>query len=406
MATVSNIVTIGSPSRSAARSRTLAHIAIAGGALIATVVFIPSSLAEWARVDRPFLASKIAPWNAGAAANAAAALRDPTALESRALVRRALARDLTQVSAIELRALDLAASGRPADARVLFALSDRLSRRSLPTRLWLIQDAVDRGNVAGAISNFDIALRTNTDAQPILFPVLARAAADPTLTAQLARLLDSSSDWRQVFFEWVLTNERDVRAIASVVVQMKDKAFVTANNDDQRLIERLATARQFSQARALHDEFRGNQGLVADPSFRSPALRYPFGWGLVSNGSLGAERSLSSSSTSLSYRAAPANDGQIAAQLLTLAPGRYAFGTKAASRGIGSAPYWSITCEENQGAKLVQLDQPMVAEGQAEAAFTVPAGCSGQWLTLTIRPAPYNSPQSGSIAWVALSRSG
>ena len=168
--------------------RLAARAGIAAGALVAAAVVLPASLASWADVGHPQLAAKIAPWNAPAAADAAAALgTDPRKPEARALVRRALARDLTQVQAIEQRALDEALSGNSGRARRLFALSDRLSRRSLPTRLWLIQDAVDRGNVAGALRNFDIALRTTTDAQPILFPVLAKAAADPTLTNPLAR---------------------------------------------------------------------------------------------------------------------------------------------------------------------------------------------------------------------------
>jgi hypothetical protein len=383
-----------------------ARIAIAAGALLAIAVFIPSSLAERAAVDRPLLASRIAPWNATAAANAAASFKNPRNEQSRALVRRALARDLTQISAIELRALDLAASGKSARARTLFSLSNQLSRRSLPTRLWLIQDAVDRGNVADALKNFDIALRTNTDAQPILFPILTRASADPTLTAKLAALLDRPSNWRQMFFEWTFANEGDARDVANVVARMKDTTFVTANGDDQRLIERLATARQFSQARSLYDAFHRSAGCgaVADPYFRDPDARYPFGWGLVNNGSLGAERTLSGSSTALSYRAAPANSGQVAAQLLTLAPGRYVLGTLTASRGTGSAPYWSISCGENIGDALVRLNQPMVAGSRAQAVFTVPAGCNGQWLTLTLRSADI-SPQSGSIASVAVTAS-
>ena len=103
----------------------------------------------------------------------------PQSALARSLVARALDRDLTQVPAIEMRALDLAVSGKESEARQLFHWSDRLSRRSLPTRLWLIQDAVDHGNVAGALRDFDIALRTTTDAQPILFPVLAKASSRP-----------------------------------------------------------------------------------------------------------------------------------------------------------------------------------------------------------------------------------
>lgn len=393
MATASNIATSARLSLGIGR-KALLRAGIAGAALLVVAVLIPSSLADWLAVDNPLLAARIAPWNAAAAANAAAALKNPTSREARALVRRALDRDVTQIPAIELRALDLALSGQTGQARALFNLSDRLSRRSLPTRLWLIQDAVDRGSVAGALRNFDIALRTTTDAQPVLFPVLARASADPTLTVAIARLLDRPSDWRQMFFEWVLASGRDVSPVADIALHMKDRRFLASYNDDQRLIERLVTARHFSQARTLHP----TDGLIADPNFRNPAARYPFGWGLVSNGSIRAERG----TDGLSYHATPPMSGQVAAQLLTLTPGKYSLATRTATQGIGARPFWSVTCGDNDGGELVRLDQPPTRGSRDRAGFEVPSGCTGQWLTLSVRAAPDASPQSGSIAWVAI----
>jgi hypothetical protein len=314
-------------------------------------------------------------------------------------VAKALQRDLTVLPAIELRAADLAASGEREQAAQLFRLSDRLSRRSLPTRLWLVQHAVDRGDVAGALHNFDIALRTTTDAQPILFPVLATASADPTLTTPLARTLDRPSDWRLMFFEWALANDANVTSIAKVTADMRDRGFIVGNGVDQRLIERLVTNRDFGAAMLLDRKFgRGARGLVADPSFTDASARYPFGWGLVSGGSLAAERA----SSGLAYRADPAVSGQVAAQLLGLAPGRYALVTKSATAASGAAPYWSITCGEVDGSELAQLDQPDVANREAATPFVVPPGCAAQWLTLRVRTAPEAVPQSGTISWVSV----
>jgi hypothetical protein len=374
------------------------------GALVAAAVVLPASLADWADVGHPRLAARIAPWNAAAAADAAAALgTDPRKPEVRALVHRALARDLTQVQAVELRALDEAVSGNTTGARRLFELSDRLSRRSLPTRLWLIQDAVDRGNVAGALRNFDIALRTTTDAQPILFPVLAKAAADPTLTNPLAQALDRPSDWRLMFVEWALTNLPDVGPLANVVAHMHDDQFVRTNAIDQRLMEHLVTAREFDAAKLLNRRFGRQANGVADPNFADPGAHYPFGWSLVSNGSLGAERSLIGSAAALTYRAAPANSGQVAAQLLVLPPGRYAVATRTATAATGAAPYWSLTCGDQDRAQLARLDQPAAANLMATTTFTVPSTCTGQWLTLSVRPAPDSSAQSGAVSWVSVS---
>lgn len=409
MATVSNTTIItGRRPRSDAvprlRGVELARrAAIVAGAAAAAAIFLPSSLSSWAVVDHPELAARIAPWSAPAAASAAASLNaDPRSPRVRSLVATALARDLTQVQAIELRALDLVVSGKPAEGRRLFELSDRLSRRSLATRLWLIQDAVDRGSVSGALRNFDIALRTTTDAQPILFPVLAKAAADPTLTVQLAGMLDRPSDWRLMFFEWALANSSDVRPVAAVAAHMRDRRFILSNSIGQRLIERLVTARQFDAAMVLNRRFGMQSDGVADPYFANPSAHYPFGWGLAESGSLGAHRALSGSASALIYSAAPANSGQVAAQLLALKPGPYSLATMSAAAAAGAAPYWAISCAEAGGAVIATLDQPMTAGGKATTVFSVPASCRAQWLTLQVRPAEDSSSQSGAIAWVAV----
>jgi hypothetical protein len=405
MATASSTITITDHKRrTGSRRLELARRAsIVAGALAAAAVFLPASLSSWAEVDHPQLAAGIAPWSAPAAASAAASLNaDPRSPAVRRLVATALARDLTQVQAIELRALDLVVSGKAAEGRRLFELSDRLSRRSLATRLWLIQAAVDRGSVGGALRNFDVALRTSTDAQPILFPVLARASADATLTDQLAAMLDRPSDWRLMFFEWALANDSDVRPVAVVAAYMHDRRFILSNAIDQRLIERLVTAREFEAAMLLNLQFRRQEDGVADPHFADTSARYPFGWGLVESGSLGAHRSVSGSASALIYSAAPANSGQVAAQLLALKPGRYALATMSAAPATGPAPYWAVSCAEVSGSVIAMLDQPAVAGGKAATAFTVPVSCHAQWLTLLIRPAQDSSSQSGAVAWVAV----
>jgi hypothetical protein len=361
--TATNIATAAEPrrrTRAGSRCRRgAARAAIVLGALAAGAVILPASLATALGDDHPGLAARIAPWNARAAASAAAAIGgDPRKPETRALVRTALGRDLTVLTAVEMRAVDLAASGRQADAAQLFHLSDQLSRRSLPTRLWLIQASVDRGDVAGALANFDIALRTSTEAPPILFPVLARATADPSLTAPIARMLDRPSDWRLMFFEWALANDANLDSIANVVIRMRGRGFVTKNQVDQRMIEHLVTSADFGQATRLKQ--RGDPRplpLVADARFSDPSALYPFGWGLVSDGSMGTERSLDGNGSALTFRASSTRSGQVAAQLLVLQPGHYTFATGTAAASVGEAPYWSITCGQEAGPLLAEPRQ-------------------------------------------------
>lgn len=406
--TATNIATTAEPRQrfGSARRRLIARLGIAGALLGAGALLLPNSLAMALSGSEPALAARIAPANARAAAAAAAAIGgDPRRPEIRALVRTALARDLTVFAGIELRGADLAASGRQADAARLFALSDGLSRRSLPTRLWLIQTSVDRGDVAGALANFDIALRTSTEAPTILYPVLAKASADPRLTVPIARLLDRPSDWRLMYFEWALANDPDLHSLAEVTMHMRDTRLVRDNRIDQRLIESLVTATDFAQASRVRRRFDPRPpALIADPRFADPSAQYPFGWGLGSDSAMGAERSLGTNGPVLSYRAAAPRSGQVAAQLLTLSPGAYTLATKTAVAPTGKPPVWSIACGEDGGPRLAELEQPSAAFGQATTAFVVPAGCQAQWLTLNIRPYSESNVQSGGIEWVAIVR--
>ena len=302
MVTVSNIATTSdrSDDRSRRRRKTLARVEIAGGALLAAAVFLPSALATWLEVDHPTIATRIAPWNAAAAADAAASqASNPRAPEVRSLVQKTLARDLTNVQAIELRAVDLALSGKKQQARQLFALSDELSRRSLPTRLWLIQDAVDHGKVAGALRNFDIALRTTTkfSADPFSGPGqgFCRSDADNCACSDLR-----PTERMETAVLRMGDGQRCRRpACGEVVMHMRDARFVRANDIDQHLIERLVSDRQFDAARLINRRYGRHFEGVADPNFRDASAHYPFGWGLVSTGSLEGARALIGSSSVL-----------------------------------------------------------------------------------------------------------
>jgi hypothetical protein len=184
---------------------------------------------------------------------------------------------------------------------------------------------------------------------------------------------------------------------------MRDDRFVVGNSLDQQLINRLVSSEEFDQAKVLNQRFGHPAAAVADSNFADLRAHYPFGWGLVSNGSIGAERALSGSIPMLTYRASPANSGQVAAQLLTLKEGNYILATRTAASAVGADPYWTLSCGELQSRELARIDQPMNAGDRAEVAFTVPPGCSGQWLTLRLRPAADSSQQSGAIAVVSVS---
>ncbi len=395
MTTATNTATASLRRRrgTAVTARTLGRgaIVLACAALIAAVAGKGAAV-HLARSD-PKAAALLAPYDARAAVAAAQAGSQSGAKvstpEVRRLTRMALARDATLSPAIEFRALQAEADADPRREARLFELSSAISRRSLPTRLWLIQREVDRGDVAGALENFDIALRTSTAAPDVLFPVLARAATDPSLSEPIARILDRPEDWRLAFLHYAITEAHAGLGLAGVVLHMRDRHLIAAEHVDDSLVGELVAERQFALARTVHDAFGPSSGqdLVADPRFADPRIRYPFGWVLIQTGTSGASRTRVDGRPALEYDSSPGGGGAVATQLLTLPPGDYRLTVTTAKPTDDpvSQPFWTLSCGGEGGAQLGLVDQPGAAGASASADITVPDGCGGQWLALTVR---------------------
>lgn len=410
--------TVNKPAGSRAR-----HAAFLPGALAAraailiaaaglTLPIVRTGAGVWLTREHPERAAAASPRDAriliAAARDAIDRGATPKSARVRAWVAAGLARDLTEPALIELRALDRDAAGDHAGAAQLFALSDTISRRSLPTHLWLIQHAVDRGDVAGALGQFDLALRTSTAAPGVLFPVLARASEDPTLTGKIAAILDRPSDWRVPFLHYAIEKADAADGAAAIMLRMHDRAMLRAEKLDQALIGGLIAAQEFDLALRVHDSFApvlASAALIRDPGFTQPAMGFPFGWGLADSGETMAERGVSGGRPALLYRSMPGGFGDVATQILLLAPGTYRFRTRTAQPALdsGANPYWTITCSQEDGPQLALIEQPRQKDATGEADFTVPEKCPAQVLALILRQSD-TPDQGGAIAAVEIER--
>ena len=332
---------------------------------------------------------------------------DVTKPDVRRLSARALDRDVTNSLAVEFVALGADRAGDHDRAARLFHLSDRISRRSLPTRLWLIQASVDRGDVPGALRDFDIALRTSTDAPKLLFPVLSRASTEPSLAPALARLLDRPSDWRLPFLHDAITDYGGAAGIAAVALRMRERGWLVANHVDDTLVGQLIVEERYAEARVVQDAFHQtaeSASLVRDPAFADIRARYPFGWQIEDQGEIGARRGKANGRPVLAYQSQSGGSGPVATQLLILPSGRYRLTTRTATPAEdGTAPpFWTLTCAGENGQQIALLDEPPT--GNASLDFIVPSGCGAQWLGLNLRGSDRPDGQSGAIAGIVVTR--
>ena len=394
--------------------RGLCRAGILTSSIILSVAIVRTGLATALSKTNPLMAVQADSGSAEASAAAARALVEagelPTSPRVRAFVRNALREDASLTPAIELRALDLDASGnRPAAIR-LFELSRRISRRSLGTHMWLIQRAVDRRNVKDALAEYDLALRTSTAAPRLLFPVLSAAATNPDLAGPIARMLDRPSDWREAFLDYAIARQGTAPAMLTpLIVDMRDRTFLKDKQIDQMLIARLVGDGAFRPASSVAAAFGPALkpgALIRDSDFSQPQFRFPFGWELIENATVWAQRGQVSSGPVLLYHGASGGSGPAATQLLTLTPGRYGLSARSASPAIDQAarPYWTVTCASRPPRQIALIDLGGSANAFAQGDFAVPTGCDGQWLTLNLRASDRADGQSGAIRSVTIER--
>ena len=152
--------------------------AIATGWLLVVV-----SGANIVREVRPDLALGMMPFDARAKAKSAERLSaspraTPAQLrEARRLATEALDRDPTIASAWRTLGLVSTLRNRPGAAAGFFHTSERISRRDVPTQLWLIEEAVARNNIPAVLHHYDVALRTSRASHPLLLLILIAATA-------------------------------------------------------------------------------------------------------------------------------------------------------------------------------------------------------------------------------------
>lgn len=326
---------------------------------------------------------------------------------ARTKAEAALRRDATIVPAWRTLALAALASGDQRRTAHLFRLTERMSRRDLPTQLWLIEERVGQNDIAGALRHYDIALRTTPAAAEFLFPVLVGATADDGIIGPLAALLRTDPPWRQPFFFALAESAphgpnalRLVGALAPAGMLPRDDILAT-------LIDRVGRTRDFESAWRIYRLARPGPesgALVRNGGFTGAESFSPFEWWLNSGGDLSAAQITlegAGDGTVLEVRGSGDNGGVVSQQVLMLPPGRYQLsslsGPLEETRQADLS--WRISCATEQGTAIAEVPlRPARGAAQVSAAWQVPAtGCRAQWLVLAVRPGAL----SGNVgAWV------
>jgi len=365
--------------------------------LVVTFATLRISLANGLSRSRPELASSIDGSNAIAAARTAAAMLPEQGTGDAinriaALATGALIRDPTQVVAASTLALTRDVKGDHTGAGRLMAYSQRVSQRDLATQLWLIEEAVRKGNIDAALDHYDIALRTSKRAPRILFPVLVGAIADPAIVDPLTAKVAREPNWAGGLLFELVRQDAAPANVARLFVTLAQRSANYDQRNAELFIQRRVAAGDVANAWQVYRSIEPSGSALAlrDGTFSDATPRpVPFEWELTDQNELAAVRDDSSAGKVLRLRANTGAGGVVARQLVRLAPGSHTMSGTVADVDLpaGSLPYITVTCFTSQ-ARLASIDLPTAPERgrRFDRGLTIPASrCSAQWVEIWLR---------------------
>jgi hypothetical protein len=317
------------------------------------------------------------------------------------LARDALRRDPTVVMAWRMLGLAAVARNQPARAARMFHFAGALSKRDLPTQLYLIEERVQQDDIVGALRQYDATLRTGGASHDLLLPILVGAIGSEGIVRPLAGLLNSMPPWRRAFMERLAAGAPDPNGLVQLIQLIHGSASPDEKVQISTAMQAMINRRQYEPAMRVYRllaaaDARGTP-LVRNGRFDRPNPYPPLDWQLLSGVDVGAEQLQGGR---LRIHAASGSGGLAARQLLLLAPGSYEISADAGAADDSRAARvaWTVQCTNDQGLKLLEQDLPALSGRiRARASFSVPAGCSGQWLQLNIRP---DFDPGGVAAWI------
>lgn len=298
------------------------------------------------------------------------------------------------LNAQALRVLGIAADKRGDEAQALafMTLSDHLSRRDLGTQVWLVNHHAALNNADESLRHYDTVLRASNDIQPVLFPILQRALADPGIRKAFAPYIRGGAPWLPNFIAFQISSSADASNVANAII---DAGGLPAQPDlyrglEGQLLAQLEDTRHFDVLRAFFLHLGGaraealtNAGFTAastDPRFA------PLTWTGSEAATIASAFEDDPAPGMLAFHviAGSGQNGVAGTKLVLLPPGHYRISAtvNVLHRGTGSALSWGVKCAST-GTDLALTDVGRAMQLSA-VEFDVTAACPAQQLTLIV----------------------
>lgn len=315
--------------------------------------------------------------------------------------RRSLMRDPTQARAMAVMGIAADIRGDHDKARLLVNSAASLSRRQVGTSVWLIEDAAGRGDVRAALAQYDIALRTSTEASELLFPILRDGLAEKEIRDALIEVFRWRPNWEHAFVGQAIAEGSKVEQLVPVFMALPSDPLMQASDMRQALLDRLVGQGHYALADRYYASLRIQPGGVPrNQTFGETNGLAPFDWRYGDSGVAMAVRQ--NGRNMLRFSTDSVIAGPIASQMVLLKPGRYRLAGKGrymTPPGAGGVT-WQVRCATGDAGTLADAPLRTSRGGAAFLAFfSVPQGCDAQWIELLIRN-PDDVPIDGGIEWI------
>ena len=385
--------------------------ALAGLAVVGLLATAQVSVAEVFDTSRPQLALKAAPFDAEARSRLASALNDGGEKSvARALALDAIGRDPVQPAALReiVESGDSRREIGESKAMALMLQSQRLSRRDLPTQLWLIDYYGRHADAASAIHHFDLALRVSDAARARIFPLLEASASDPQARPLILSMLASKANWTKPFASFLMESGRDLGFDEAAARLLLDRRKSEDVQQYRMLVARLVQADRYETAWNAYI----TQGLGRGTD-RANALRNgdfegledgtPFDWTYAQEPDLWAARERSDLTTGfvLSLAASNGRAGEVARQIIHLGPGTHRLQVQfgAIPDRQDERPELRVECLGRDARVLLSFvpQEGGLTPHSQTSAFVIPDRCPFQRIAIRVAG---SGPQKDPLPWV------
>lgn len=323
--------------------------------------------------------------------------------------RKALYRSPTSAAAAGALGMALTQIGDQTRSLSMLGYAQAMSRRDLPTQLWAIEVAVQRGDIPEALHHYDIALRVNATAPTLLFPVLLTATETPAVRKRLAPLLARGTPWKNSFLDFLAARSSDIMSASRLISEIYDAGGTTTSAPVSILTQRLIEANQSGSAWSLftrRDPLAARQLLRNGQFDRSVDLPTPFDWQLSDSGEARAVILPDPRGGVMQVDARDGSGGVVARQRLVLAEGTYLlrFNASAVTGATLGDSRFDILCLPARN----RIAQATLGAGSGRTdrhwRFTVPPGCTNQSVELALIPGRTEATIEATVSDISVTR--